>query len=263
MSNRINKGILIVSFGTSYEETRIKTIDAFVESVRTQYNDYYVYEAWTSRIIAGILMKRDGIYKQTVAEALELMINDGIEEVIIQPTHVINGVENDIMINSANKYKDKFQSIKFGSPLLSGNGDLTRVVDIMVDRFKGLDEANEGVVLMGHGSTHINNSVYCALNRKFSEMGHDNFFVGTVEAWPDIDTIISEVKKTKLKKLYLIPFMMVAGDHANNDMAGDDDSWASRLESEGYQVECILEGLGENEAIRKLLVEHLITAIEG
>lgn len=258
-----NKGILIVSFGTSYRETRIKTIDAFVESTRAQYKDYYVYEAWTSRIIAGILMKRDGIYKQTVEEALELMAQDGIEDVVIQPTYVINGVENDIMINSANKYKDKFKTIKFGGPLLSSNEDLTRVVNVMVDRFEGLDMASEGVVLMGHGSTHINNSVYCALNRKFGELGHENFFVGTIEAWPDIDTIISEVKKTKLKKLYLIPFLMVAGDHANNDMAGDDNSWVSRLKSEGYDVECILEGLGENQEIRELLIEHLITAIEG
>ena len=256
-----NKAILVVSFGTSYKETREKTIDKIEESIQNAYKDYKVYRAFTSKMIIKKLKTRDNIHVDTVEEAVERMINDGVTELIMQPTHIINGLENDIMIEDLRKHKDKFESIKIGSPLLTDINDYGKLVKILEDKFGHVPE-DEALVFMGHGSSHHANAVYPALDYTFKDHGFNNFFVGTVEGYPEIDSVIKFVNEFKPKKVHLTPLMIVAGDHALNDMASDEeDAWMTLFENDGYEVDCLVKGLGEYEEIRDMFVEHVKKAV--
>lgn len=251
------KAILVVSFGTSHEDTRKVTIDAIERDIAAAFPDYRLYRAWTSKMIIRKLKSRDGIFVPNVREAMEQMASDGITHVIVQPTHVINGIENDLMKEDALSYCDRFQSILFGDPLLTTTRDSHKVIDAVAAEFADLTE-RQALVLMGHGTTHFSNSIYAALDYTFKDCGHPNIFLGTVEAYPSLDSLLKLVKCYKPEEVVLSPFMIVAGDHAKNDMAGDDpDSWYSRFTAEGYPVRTVLRGLGEYPAIRQLFIDHV------
>lgn len=259
----MSKAILVVSFGTSYHDTREKTIDAIEDAIASAYPDHTVYRAWTSGIIRAKIYKRDGIKINDVKGALEQMLLDGVSDVVIQPTHVINGIENDIMKEDALEFKDSFRSLSFGVPLLTTEEDNDRITQIIAQNFAYLDKSDEALVLMGHGTTHYSNSIYGALNFKFRDIGHPNIFLGTVESYPSLDSLIRAVKESSASKVTLAPFMVVAGDHANNDLAGcSEDSWKSRFKSAGFEVDCVLKGLGEYPEVRQLFVSHVKDAIE-
>lgn len=250
------KGILVVSFGTSYEETRKKTIDRIEEDVRKSYQEYRVYRAWTSGMIRRKLQERDGILIPGVKAALEQMKRDGIREVIIQPTHMINGIENQLMTEDAFSFESEFEKIEIGAPLLTSQEDSDRIVKAMADIYS--PDGEEALVLMGHGSEHYSNSIYAALDYQFKDEGHSNIFIGTVEAYPAIESLVRQVKKRGVKRVILAPFMVVAGDHATNDLAGEEEnSWKSRFEADGYEVRCVLRGLGEYEKIREIYIDHI------
>lgn len=256
MSEDKKNAVLVVSFGTSYEETRKVTIDAIEASIAQAFPEHKIYRAWTSKMILKKLKTRDNIHINNVTEAMAEMEKDGIQHVIVQPTHVINGIENDLMIEDALAFKDKFQSISFGNALLTTEEDNRRVIEAIHEEFKGLPE-NHALVLMGHGTTHHANSIYAALDYTMKDMGYSNFFMGTVEAYPSMDTIIKKIQSFHPEKVHLAPFMIVAGDHARNDMAGDDpDSWYSQFKKAGFQVEPCIKGLGEYPGIREILVQH-------
>ena len=254
----MSKAILVVSFGTSYPETRKRTIDAIEGDIAASFGGYKLYRAWTSKMIMAKLLKRDGIKINNVSEAMLLMAKDGITDVIIQPTHVINGIENDLMKEDALMHKGLFNSITFGNPLLTTEDDNERITAIIAESFSYLKPESEALVLMGHGTSHYANAVYGALNFRFRDIGRPNIFLGTVESYPTLEALIRAVKETGAKKVYLAPFMVVAGDHANNDMAGDDEnSWQVRFSEAGFEVECIIKGLGEYPQVRKMFVEHV------
>lgn len=251
------KAILVVSFGTSYPETRKVTIDAIEQDIANAYPDYKIYRAWTSSMILQKLKSRDNIHYDTVKEAMERMRADGITEIIVQPTHVINGIENELMIQDALSYSASFTSIQFSTPLLTTTEDSFAVIEAIHAEFSSLT-ADDALVLMGHGTTHYSNSIYAALDYTLKDKGYPNIFLGTVEAYPSIDSVLPKVKKLNPKRVILSPFMIVAGDHATNDMAGDeDDSWKSQFESAGFDVHCVLKGLGEYKSIRNLFLQHL------
>lgn len=251
------KGILVVSFGTSHRDTREKTIDQIELDIGQAYPEYKIYRGFTSKMIIKILKERDNIYVFTVADAMEQMKQDGVEEVIIQPTHILNGIENNRMIEEANLYQKEFRSIVFGAPLLHETEDYQKVIRGFVHQLPAIEE-KEAVVCMGHGTDHYTNSSYAALDYMFKDYGYEHIYIGTVEAYPSLLDILKQVKKKGYNKITLIPFMIVAGDHAKNDMAGDgEDSWKVQLEQEGYEVSCILKGLGENKEIRRIFVEHI------
>lgn len=257
MNKTSNYAILTVSFGTSHNPTRELTIDAIENDIREAFPAYPLYRAWTSGVIISKLKKRDGIHIDTVEEALERMLSDGITDLIVQPTHVINGFENDAMKQMVLSHSDKFHSVSFGAPLLSSEEDNQRIVEIISEEFR-VSGSDTALVLMGHGTEHYANAVYAALDYRFKDMGHANVFVGTVEAYPALDSIIRALSDTGFRKVLLAPLMIVAGDHALNDMAGEDeDSWKSRLEAEGCQVSSVLKGLGEYPEIRKLFIRHI------
>lgn len=257
MSDTTKKAVLAVSFGTSHNDTREVTIDAIEKDMQAAFPEYPLYRAWTSKMIINKVNKRDNVHIDTVKEAMERMRADGITDVLVQPTHVINGIENDIMKEEALSYREDFHSISFGDPLLTSEQDNREVIEAVAAEFSHLKE-DEVLVLMGHGTTHYANSVYAALDYTFKDKGHKNIFLGTVEAYPSMESIMKLVKEYDPSKVVLAPFMIVAGDHAKNDMAGDDpESWYSQFKNAGYEVESVIKGLGEYPGIRKILVNHL------
>lgn len=257
MSDTTKKAILAVSFGTSHNDTREVTIDAIEKDMQAAFPEYPLYRAWTSKMIINKVNKRDHVHIDTVKEAMEKMRADGITDVLVQPTHVINGIENDIMKEEALSYREDFHSISFGDPLLTSEQDNREVLEAVAEEFSWLKE-DEVLVLMGHGTTHYANSIYAALDYTFKDKGHKNIFLGTVEAYPSMESIMKLVRKYAPSKVVLAPFMIVAGDHAKNDMAGDDpESWYSQFKEVGYEVEAVIKGLGEYPGIRKILVNHL------
>lgn len=257
MKNAEKKAILVVSFGTSHEDTRKVTIDAIEEAIGKTYPDYTIYRAWTSKMIIKKLKNRDNVIVPTVREAMEKMAEDGITDVVVQPTHVINGIENDLMKEDALSYRDRFHSILFGDPLLTTTEDSHRVIEAITHEFPQLTD-RQALVLMGHGTTHFSNAIYAALDYTFKDAGYPNIFLGTVEAYPSLDSILKLVKCYGPEEIILAPFMIVAGDHAKNDMAGDDpDSWYSRFTEEGYKVSTVLKGLGQYPEIRQIFIDHI------
>lgn len=257
VNTQTKKAILAVSFGTSHEDTRKVTIDAIEDSMREAFPDYPVYRAWTSKMIIRKLKNRDNIIVPTVREAMEQMISDGISDVLVQPTHVINGIENDLMKEDALSYRDSFHSISFGDPLLTTEEDSHKVIAAIAEEFSDITE-KQALVFMGHGTTHFANSIYAALDYTFKDKGYHNFFLGTVEAYPSMESLKKMVKAYQPEEVVLAPFMIVAGDHAKNDMAGDDpESWYSQFKDEGYEVKAVLKGLGEYKGIRRLFIDHI------
>lgn len=255
------KAILVVSFGTSYEETRKKTIEQIEKDMAEAFPEYAVYRAWTSGMIRAKLLKRDNLRIYNVREAMEAMAADGIEEVIVQPTHVINGIENDQMKADVAAYADRFAHISIGTPVLTTAEDSKCVIAAVAKELHPSEE--EALILMGHGTEHYADAIYAALDYQFKDFGHPNIFVGTVEGYPTLDSAKRLVEKAGYKKIVLAPFMIVAGDHANNDLAGDEeDSWKSILEADGFSVRCVLKGLGEYADIRKLLLSHAAEAMK-
>ena len=253
------KGILVVSFGTSYPETREKTIDKIEEEIHESYPDFALYRAWTSGMIIRKILKRDGVRICNVTEAMEQMRADGIREVVVQPTHVLNGIENDQMIRDAGAFEKDFDRIVFGAPLLTSQEDNERVIQAVV-REMPLKE-DEALVFMGHGTSHFANSIYAALDYQFKDRGYKNVFMGTVEAYPSMESLMKMVCQNSPRRVILAPFMIVAGDHASNDMSGDEDSWKSEFEAAGFQVECRMKGLGEYPEIRQIFIDHVRDAL--
>lgn len=251
------KGLLVVSFGTSYAQTCQKNIEVLENALATAMPDRKLYRAWTSGMIIRKIAKRDGIAIDTVPQALERMMRMGYNDILVQPTHILNGIENDIMLAQIEAVCGNFASVRVGDPLLTTEQDIVMMANLVgkayVDR-----EADTALVLMGHGSEHEANSVYTALDQAFVEQGYENVHVGTVEAHPDLQDIAKLLaEKEEITKVILAPFMIVAGDHATNDMAGDDeDSWKTVLSQAGYEVTCMVQGLGELSGVADLFVAH-------
>ena len=255
------KAILVVSFGTSYNPTREKTIDVIESKIGDAFSDWKIYRAWTSKMIMAKLLKRDGIKINNVKEAMEQMRDDGITDVVIQPTHVINGIENDLMKEDALSWHDSFHSITFGTPLLTSEQDNCDMIEAIHQEFSYL-KADEALVLMGHGTTHYANAIYAALDYTFKDKGYPNIHLGTVEAYPSMETLLKVVREQNHSKVVLAPFMIVAGDHAHNDMASDDpDSWRCQFEAAGFPVECVLKGLGEYPEVQEIFIRHVREAM--
>lgn len=262
MDGTKDKGLLVVSFGTSVNETREKNIDAIERQLAEAFPERCLYRAWTSGMIIRKLKKRDGVQIDTVQEAMERMLSDGIRELLAQPTHVINGIENDGMAAEIMAYADRFAHIYMGTPLLTSEEDSRAVVSALMEECRPL-AADEALVFMGHGTLHYVNPVYAALDYRFKDMGYPNVFVGTVEAYPSFESLVKLVKAYGAKRVILAPFMVVAGDHAMNDMSGPEDSWRERFRAEGFEVECVLKGMGEYEGIRRLYAEHAKAALQA
>lgn len=255
MDKQEKTAILAVSFGTCHEETRKRTIEAIERDLALEFPQMPFYRAWTSPRIINKL-KKAGYPVPTLKEALNQMLADGVAKVLVQPTYVINGIESDYMKECVCSFRDKFADIAFGTPLLTSEEDCLAVARAMEEEFSRLPE-HTALVLMGHGTEHQANHVYTHFQELCRSLGRQNFFIGTVEAAPTIEDITKTLMQTNYRNVVLAPFMIVAGDHAANDMAGEDpDSWKSILLSQGFSVTPILKGLGEYPAVRSIFLRH-------
>lgn len=253
--------ILAVSFGTSYNDSREKTIGAVENAIADANPDFEVRRAFTSQIVIDVIEERDGEKINNVEQAFEQLVEDGVKELIVQPTHVMPGYEYDDLFAVIDSYKDKFDSVSVGMPLLSADKDYTNLANALTESTAEYNNAETAVIFMGHGTHHESNAVYAKLQETLTANGANNYFIGTVESAPSLDDVVTAVKEGGYKKVVLQPLMVVAGDHANNDMAGDEEgTWKTVFEAEGFEVECVLKGLGEIEAVQTMYVEHTAAA---
>lgn len=255
-----NKALLVVSFGTSYEETRKLTIEAIEEDLRQAFPQREFYRAWTSERIRKKLRETRGIRYDNVKEALERMLQDGITDVLVQPTHMMPGVEYEATKEMILSYRECFDHLSLGAPLLAEERDLQELARALEEIFGGIKD-NEMLALMGHGSPHAMFPVYEGLEERLKQDGFARFCVGTVEYEPGFAPVLRQIRERKPDKVYLAPLLVVAGDHAIHDMAGEEpDSWKSQLEKEGIKTECSFRGMGEYEKIREIYARHALEA---
>ena len=256
--------ILVVSFGTSYNDSRHITIGAIEDAIRETYPDYDVRRAFTAQIIIDKLAERDGIVIDNFEQAMDKLVEEGVQKVVVQPTHLMAGYEYTDVLNSLQQnYADKFDAIVLGDPLLTSDEDYSEVVEAICDATAEYDDGQTAICFMGHGTEADSNEDYTHLQQVLTDAGHTSYFVGTVEATPTFDDVVEAAQAAGFTRAVLRPLMVVAGDHANNDMADteDPDSFASKFIAAGFEVECVVEGLGQLVAIDDIYVRHVADAI--
>lgn len=245
----MKKAILVISFGTSYKDALERSIANIEKKLQKEFNTD-VFRAFTSGMIIKKLRERDNMHIDTVEEALQRLFENGYTDVFCVPTHIINGEEYDKARAVIDKFKDRL-NIRVSRPLISVTDDYFKIVNIFS---KKLTDKNRLYVFMGHGSEHFANAAYPALEYHFRLLGMDNVLIGTVEGFPDLETVIIGAKSSGKTAVTLMPLMLVCGDHARHDMAVD---WRKAFESSGFSVECDLTGLGEIEEIQNMYINHL------
>lgn len=245
--------LLMVHFGTTYDATRQKTIDAINQKARTAFPQYDFAEAYTSRIVMKRLAER-GIKKQSPLDAMLKLRGEGYRKLIIQPSFIIDGKEMDMLCREVEKVRPFFDEIRIGTPLLYTVGDAEHVCDILVKRHTADAKKREHVVFVGHGTEGPATALYSQLNYMLEAQGHANYHVATIEGYPTYETMLAKLKAQKAKKVTLVPLLFVAGDHASNDISIE---WKERLEKEGFSVSLAIEGLGEVPEIQDLYIEKV------
>lgn len=261
--NNKKKAILVVSFGTSYENALKNSIEATENAIKEAFPAYEVRRAFTSNMIIRKLKNRDNYYVDTVHEALNKLHEEGYEEVYVQPLHIIFGEEYDKIKDAVSSIKELnyFKVLELSTPLLYKNEDYVNAFEALRKDIAGYG-VEEGIVLMAHGTAHQANACYFQLQTVAQNRGAGNVHIATVEGYPTIEEIIPLLKSKNYKKLNLIPFMLVCGDHATNDMASEEeDSWKTILEGQGFEVNCVLKGIGESKNFQQLYVNLLRNAI--
>lgn len=258
------KELLVVSFGTSYNDNRRLTIGAIEQAMDDKFGqEYSVRRGFTSQIIIDHVKKRDNVSIDNVKEALDRAANNGVKTLIVQPTHLMNGFEYTDLENELSDYADAFEKIVLGKPVLTSDQDYQDMMKAITEETSKYDDGETAICFMGHGTEADSNEVYGKMQTLLTENGFGDYYVGTVEASPTLEDVIAKVKEGDYKRVVLRPLMIVAGDHANNDMAGDEeDSWKSRFEKEGYTVVCEVKGLGEVAGVQEILVRHAQDAID-
>ncbi len=278
--------ILVVSFGTSFNDSRAEDIGGVEKALQAAYPDWSVRRAFTAQIIINHVQARDDEKIDNMDQALERAVDNGVKNLVVQPTHLMHGAEYDELTEAVENYKDKFESVKIAEPLLGEvgvdetaiNEDKAAVAEAITAEavktagFDSLDAAKEegtAFVFMGHGTSHTAKISYSQMQAQMEQLGYENVFIGTVEGEPEdtaCEAVIEKLKNAGYKKVILRPLMVVAGDHANNDMAGDDDdSWKSQFEASGAfdSIDTQIAGLGGIEAIQQLYVAHTQAAIDA
>ena len=278
--------LLVVSFGTSFNDSRAEDIKGIEDALQTAYPDWAVRRAFTAQIIINHVQARDNEKIDNMDQALQRAVDNGVKNLVVQPTHLMHGAEYDEMVEAIDSYKDKFESVAIAEPMLGEVGDdatvinddkkaVAQAITDQAAKEAGYDDmaaaADDGVafVFMGHGTSHTANVTYDQMQTQMNDLGFTNVFIGTVEGEPEdtaCDEVIKKVQDAGFKKVVLRPLMVVAGDHANNDMAGDDeDSWKTQFVESGAfdSVDTQIEGLGRIEAVEQLYVAHTKDAIDS
>lgn len=253
--------ILVMSFGTTFKDTRAKTIDATVEAIKAAHPGVKVVTAFTSHIIIDRIKANEGIVYPTPEEALAALKAEGYTRVALTSLDIIPGMEYDYKDAVYQLHKNDFKKMSMGTPLMYWQGqegqadDITATMEALSTQFPKMGK-KDAVLIMAHGTPHPANAYYSVMQSRLEELGYKNAYIFSVEGWPHLETVMPELKEKGIKNVTLMPLMMVAGDHANNDMAGDEpDSFKSILQANDFKVKTYLHGLGENAAVQKLFVD--------
>ena len=278
--------LLVVSFGTSFNDSRVADIGGVEKALKEAYPDWSVRRAFTAQIIINHVQARDDEKIDNVEQALDRAVDNGVKNLVIQPTHLMHGAEYDELTETVEKYQDKFETVKIAEPLLGEVGSDASAINedkeavakaitaeaVKTAKYDSLDAAAEdgtAFVFMGHGTSHTAKISYSQMQTQMENLGYKNVFIGTVEGEPEdtsCEAVIEKVKEAGYKKVILRPLMVVAGDHANNDMAGDDDdSWKSQFEASGEfdSIDTQIAGLGEIADVQQLYVAHTKAAMDA
>ena len=278
------KELLVVSFGTSFNDSRVADIKSIEDALQEANPDWSVRRAFTAQIIINHIQARDGEKIDNMEQALERAVANGVKQLVVQPTHLMHGAEYDEMCAAIDKVRDQFDSVEIAEPMLGEVGDDATVINADKEAVAkavvaaALEEsgyestaaakdAGVAYVLMGHGTAHVAKVTYSQMATQMAKLGYENVFVGTVEGEPEetsCEAVIEAVKNAGYTTVVLRPLMVVAGDHANNDMAGaDDDSWKTMFEAAGFTVNCQISGLGRIADVQALYVAHTKAAIDA
>ena len=276
--------LLVVSFGTSFNDSRVADIKGIEDALQAAYPDWSVRRAFTAQIIINHIQARDGEKIDNMDQALERAVANGVKNLVVQPTHLMHGAEYDEMCEAIDAYRDKFESVSIAEPMLGEVGADATVINADKEAvakaitaaavadagFESLDAAKEAgtaFVFMGHGTAHVAKVTYSQMSTQMQTLGYENVFIGTVEGEPEetaCESVIEAVKAAGYTNVVLRPLMVVAGDHANNDMAGsEDDSWKTMFEAAGFTVDCQIAGLGEIADVQALYIAHTKAAIDA
>ena len=276
--------LLVVSFGTSFNDSRVADIKGIEDALQAAYPDWSVRRAFTAQIIINHIQARDGEKIDNMTQALDRAVANGVKNLVVQPTHLMHGAENDEMCEAIEAYKDQFESVSIAEPMLGEVGSDATVINadkeavakaitaaaVSEAGFESLEAAKDAgtaFVFMGHGTAHVAKVTYSQMQTQMQNLGYENVFIGTVEGEPEetsAEAVIEAVKAAGYTNVVLRPLMVVAGDHANNDMAGsDDDSWKTVFEAAGFTVDCQIHGLGEIADVQALYVAHTKAAIDA
>ena len=276
--------LLVVSFGTSYNDSRVNDIKSIEDALQEAYPDWSVRRAFTAQIIINHIQARDGEKIDNMTQALERAVANGVKNLVVQPTHLMHGAEYDEMCAAIDEYRDQFESVSIAEPLLGEVGSdasvinadkeaVAKAVTAAAAEASGFDsleaarEAGAAFVLLGHGTAHVARVSYSQMSTQMQQLGYENVFIGTVEGEPEetaCESVIEKVQAAGYTTVILRPLMVVAGDHANNDMAGsDDDSWKPMFEDAGFTVDCQIAGLGGIADIQALYIAHTQAAIDS
>ena len=278
------KELLVVSFGTSFNDSRVADIKSIEDALQEANPDWSVRRAFTAQIIINHIQARDGEKIDNMEQALERAVANGVKQLVVQPTHLMHGAEYDEMCAAIDKVRDKFESVEIAEPMLGEvgsdatviNTDKEAVAKAVVaaalsesgyESTAAAKEAGVAYVLMGHGTAHVAKVTYSQMAAQMDKLGYENVFIGTVEGEPEdtsCEAVIAAVKEAGYTTVVLRPLMVVAGDHANNDMAGaDEDSWKTMFEAAGFTVNCQISGLGRIADVQALYVAHAKAAIDA
>ena len=276
--------LLVVSFGTSYNDSRVADIKGIEDALQEAFPDWSVRRAFTAQIIINHVQARDGEKIDNMTQALDRAVANGVKNLVVQPTHLMHGAEYDEMCEAIDAYRDQFESVSIAEPMLGEVGSDATVINADKEAvakaitaaavkdagFESLDAARDAgtaFVFMGHGTAHVAKVTYSQMQTQMQNLGYENVFIGTVEGEPEetaCEAVIEAVKAAGYTNVVLRPLMVVAGDHANNDMAGsEDDSWKTMFEAAGFNVDCQISGLGEIADVQALYVAHTKAAIEA
>ena len=278
------KELLVVSFGTSFNDSRVADIKSIEDALQEANPDWSVRRAFTAQIIINHIQARDGEKIDNMEQALERAVANGVKQLVVQPTHLMHGAEYDEMCAAIDKVRDKFESVEIAEPMLGEVGNDATVINADkeaaakavvaaaleesgYESTAAAKDAGVAYVLMGHGTAHVAKVTYSQMATQMAKLGYENVFVGTVEGEPEetsCEAVIEAVKNAGYTTVVLRPLMVVAGDHANNDMAGaDDDSWKTMFEAAGFTVNCQISGLGRIADVQALYVAHTKAAIDA
>ena len=276
--------LLVVSFGTSFNDSRVADFKGIEDALQAAYPDWSVRRAFTAQIIINHIQARDGEKIDNMTQALDRAVANGVKNLVVQPTHLMHGAEYDEMCEAIEAYKDQFESVSIAEPMLGEVGSDATVINadkeavakaitaaaVSEAGFESLEAAKDAgtaFVFMGHGTAHVAKVTYSQMQAQMQNLGYENVFIGTVEGEPEetsAEAVIEAVKAAGYTNVVLRPLMVVAGDHANNDMAGsDDDSWKTMFEAAGFTVDCQIHGLGEIADVQALYVAHTKAAIDA